>query len=72
MIRYDNRDCGLSTKFDGQHANLDAITARLAAGDLVGAKALAPYTLGDMANDGLDLLTALQNARAAHSRPPKI
>ncbi len=64
VIRYDNRDCGLSTKFNGQDANLDAIAAKLASGDLPGAKALAPYSLSDMANDGLDLLTALGIARA--------
>jgi pimeloyl-ACP methyl ester carboxylesterase len=64
VIRYDNRDCGLSTRFDGQPANLDAIGAKLAAGDLPGARALAPYSLSDMANDGLDLLTALGIARA--------
>src|SRR5580704_6019671 len=56
VISYDNRDCGLSSKLDGQHADLDAINAAVAAGDVARARSLAPYTLSDMADDGLALL----------------
>jgi pimeloyl-ACP methyl ester carboxylesterase len=44
--------------------DFDAINAKLAAGDLKGARALAPYGVSDMANDGLDLLSALGITRA--------
>ena len=64
VIRYDNRDVGLSTKFQGQMVDLNAINAKMEAGDSAGARALAPYSLSDMANDGLDLLTALGIQRA--------
>ena len=59
VIRYDNRDVGLSTRFDGQTVDLNAINAKMDAGDLASARALAPYSLSDMASDGLGLLTAL-------------
>jgi pimeloyl-ACP methyl ester carboxylesterase len=49
VIRYDNRDVGLSTKFHGQAVDLNAINAKMEAGDAAGAQALAPYTLSDMA-----------------------
>jgi pimeloyl-ACP methyl ester carboxylesterase len=49
-IRYDNRDCGLSTKFEG----LPDITA-LFTGDT----SSAPYRVEDMADDGVALLTEL-------------
>lgn len=55
VIRYDNRDSGLSTKFEG----LPEMTA-LFAGD----PASAPYLVGDMAEDGVALLTELQIAQA--------
>ena len=64
MIRYDNRDVGLSTKFHGQAVDLNAINAKMEAGDIAGAQALAPYSLTDMADDGLGLLTALGIKRA--------
>ena len=55
VIRYDNRDCGLSTKFEG----LPEITA-LFAGDT----SSAPYRVEDMADDAVALLTELGVARA--------
>jgi pimeloyl-ACP methyl ester carboxylesterase len=55
VIRYDNRDCGLSTKFEG----LPEFTA-LFGGD----GSSASYRVEDMANDGAALLTELGVARA--------
>ncbi len=64
VIGFDNRDCGLSSKLDGQRADLPSITAAASAGDLEKARGLAPYTLSDMSGDGLALLTALDIERA--------
>ncbi len=55
IIRYDNRDCGLSTKFEG----VPDITA-LFGGD----GSSAPYRIEDMADDGAALLAHLGIARA--------
>ncbi len=57
-IAFDNRDCG-SAKCDGQGGTLDDVIAAASAGDLETARRLAPYTLSEMAADGLGLLTAL-------------
>ena len=62
VIRFDNRDCGLSTKLDG--AKVDgqaALHAQLTGGPMPE----VPYTLSDMANDGVGLLDALE-IDAAH------
>ncbi len=61
VIRYDNRDVGLTSYFD-QHgvADLEAIAVGLLSGEQ---PALA-YTLDDMANDGMCLLAALGIDRA--------
>jgi pimeloyl-ACP methyl ester carboxylesterase len=64
MISYDNRDCGLSSKLDGRRVDMEAINAAAAAGDFPRARSLAPYTLGEMAVDGLGLLDALGIERA--------
>ena len=64
VIRYDNRDCGLSTKLDEHPVDLmDFITAVMS-GDVDRALAMAPYSLRDMACDGMDLLRALGIDRA--------
>jgi pimeloyl-ACP methyl ester carboxylesterase len=59
VIRYDNRDCGLSTRFDDRPVDVGQFIAAVRSGDIAAAQAMAPYSLGDMADDGLDLLTAL-------------
>ena len=64
VISFDNRDCGLSTKLEGRDARLDEVMAAAAAGDFGAARALAPYTLSDMADDGFGLLSALGIERA--------
>ena len=61
VIRFDNRDCGLSTHFDGVEYDLLAA----AAAQLRGAEVPAPpYRLSDLADDAIGLLDALGIARA--------
>ena len=61
VLRYDNRDTGLSTKFpEGGEPNIAELFQRAMRGEPVE----APYTLVDMANDGVGLLDALGIARA--------
>jgi pimeloyl-ACP methyl ester carboxylesterase len=64
VIRFDNRDCGLSSKLDGEAVDVGAVVAARSAGDLERARALAPYTLSEMADDSLGLLTGLEIERA--------
>lgn len=59
VLRYDNRDCGLSTKLDHHPVNLGEFIAAASVGDVDRARAMAPYTLGDMAADGMAVLDAL-------------
>ena len=56
VIRYDNRDTGLSTKFD-QAGKPDVMgtLGKILSGD----KSSVPYTIEDMADDGVGLLDAL-------------
>lgn len=56
VIRFDNRDAGLSTRFDD--AGIPNITAAIAAATL-GRRVDAPYLLSDMAEDSVGLLDAL-------------
>lgn len=56
VIRYDNRDIGLSQKFEGHRApSLPIQVLR----KKIGFPARVPYTLKDMADDGIGLLSAL-------------
>jgi pimeloyl-ACP methyl ester carboxylesterase len=56
LVRFDNRDFGLSTKFgDAPPVDLPVAFARL----LRGEKIQAPYGLPDMARDGIGLMDAL-------------
>jgi len=64
VIRYDNRDCGLSTKLEEHPLNLGDFIAALTSGDVARALTMAPYSLLDMAHDGMDLLTRLGVDRA--------
>src|SRR4051794_5131433 len=49
VIRFDNRDCGLSTKFDDHPVDLMDLITAVTSGDLDRALAMAPYSLRDMA-----------------------
>ncbi len=61
VLRYDNRDTGLSTKFpEGGEPNMAELFQRAMRGEPVE----APYTLADMGNDGVGLLDAVGIARA--------
>ena len=61
VIRFDNRDCGLSTKFDGAQVDVSAvITAALMEEPMPP----VPYTLSDMASDAVGLLDFLKIERA--------
>ena len=64
VICYDNRDCGLSTKCHEQPVDLGQIIAKLSAGDFASASQLAPYSIADMAGDGIALLDGLGLAQA--------
>jgi len=62
VIRYDNRDIGLSQKMDGARAPSLAMQVLR---KKIGFPARVPYTLTDMAHDGIGLLDAL-DIEAAH------
>ncbi|MCX4902232.1 alpha/beta fold hydrolase (plasmid) [Streptomyces sp. NBC_01369] len=64
VIRYDNRDSGLSTKFDAHPVDMTRFIETVSAGEIPAAQAMIPYTLQDMADDGLGLLTAMGITRA--------
>ncbi|MGW8327684.1 alpha/beta fold hydrolase [Streptomyces sp. NPDC055897] len=64
VIRYDNRDCGLSTKFDDHPVGMGEFIAAVSSGDIPTALAMVPYRLDDMADDGFGLLSALGIDRA--------
>jgi pimeloyl-ACP methyl ester carboxylesterase len=61
VIRYDNRDIGLSQKMEGQRAPKPAMQVLR---KKLGFPARVPYTLRDMADDGIGLMDALGIARA--------
>jgi len=56
VVRFDNRDCGLSTKTEGEAPNVMAIMMATMAGQPVGD---VPYSLSDMASDAVAVLDAL-------------
>lgn len=62
VIRYDNRDVGRSTRFEGLPVPKPR---QILLRTVFGRKFPTPYTLSDMARDGMALLDTL-NIRAAH------
>jgi pimeloyl-ACP methyl ester carboxylesterase len=64
VIRFDNRDCGLSTRFDDHPVDMGRFIEAVSSGDVASAVAMVPYRLQDMADDGFGLLSALGIERA--------
>jgi pimeloyl-ACP methyl ester carboxylesterase len=64
VIRYDNRDCGLSTKLDEHPVHLGEFITAVTSGEFERAVGMAPYSLRDMAADGIRLLDELGIDRA--------
>jgi pimeloyl-ACP methyl ester carboxylesterase len=62
VIRYDNRDVGLSTKMTGRHAGAPLLTRMVRS--YFGLRSPAPYTLEDMADDAAALLDHLKIDKA--------
>ncbi len=61
VIRFDNRDCGLSTKLEGVRVDLPAV---LAAWEGQGEMPPVPYLLSDMAGDAVAVLDGLDIGQA--------
>jgi len=61
VIRFDNRDCGLSTKLDGKPVDTDGVIRAALLDEQVPA---VPYTLSHMAADAVGLLDVLGIDRA--------
>jgi len=62
VVRFDNRDCGLSTHLDGVAVNLSAVVMSLL--DPNAPPPPAPYTFSDLAADVVGLLDHLSVGRA--------
>ncbi len=62
VIRFDNRDCGLSTRLDGVEVDTAAVLGAALHG--VGEMPTVPYLLSDMAADAIGLLDRLGLDRA--------
>ena len=63
VITFDNRDVGLSTKFDGVQVDIGAVLRARKAG--IPYEGMIPYTLSDMAADAVRVLDAV-GVKKAH------
>ena len=63
VVVFDNRDVGLSTKFDGVQVDIGAVLRARKAG--IPYEGMIPYTLSDMAADGMRVLDSL-GIKSAH------
>ncbi len=61
VVRFDNRDCGLSSKLDGESVDQIAVMTAVVGG---GEMPPVPYTLSDMASDAIGLLDHLEIEQA--------
>ena len=61
VVRFDNRDCGLSTKLDGVKVDVNAVIGAALMEETIPP---VPYTLRDMAADAIGLLDYLKIDRA--------
>ena len=66
VIRFDNRDVGLSTKVEGQHTGAPLLPRLVRS--YFGKPSQAVYTLENMADDAAALLDHLQHRAGAHRR----
>ena len=64
VIRFDNRDSGLSSRLDEHPVDLTELIGAATAGDLDAVRALAPYRLEDLADDAAALVEGLGLERA--------
>lgn len=62
VIRFDNRDCGLSSKTEGEPPNVMQLFMKVLAGQPITDD--VPYSLSDMADDGMAVLDDLGIERA--------
>lgn len=67
--RYDNRDCGLSTKLVDHPVDLVEFITGVKPGGLDWTLAMSPYSLRTMASHGTDLLQSLGIDRAHEVGP---
>ncbi len=59
VIRFDNRDTGLSSKFEQFPVDMGALISAATVGDFEAVRGIAPYRLEDLADDAADLIAAL-------------
>lgn len=60
VVRFDNRDVGLSTKFDQSPVDLHELIGAASSGDLETVRSIAPYRLADLADDAAGLARELE------------
>lgn len=60
VVRFDNRDCGLSSKLDHISVDMTRLMSAALTQDVESIKTIAPYTLSDMAADAVSVLDHLE------------